>query len=90
MEGLKGKALTGKYNVTTFRLATFLGCLLATAVAGSTEPAELGVTLPHEHLLLDFTGATQGPGYGSGGCSADELVGLKLEIGNLGKIRQFP
>jgi hypothetical protein len=33
-----------------------------------------------------------GPGYGSssGGCSADELAGLKLEIENLGKIRQFP
>ena len=62
------------------------------AVLGPMEPGQLGVTLPHEHLLLDFTGATMGPGYGSssGGCSADELAGLKLEIENLGKIRQFP
>ena len=62
------------------------------AVLGPMEPGQLGVTLPHEHLLLDYTGATMGPGYGSssGGCSADELAGLKLEIENLGKIRQFP
>lgn len=50
------------------------------------EPSELGVTLPHEHLLLDFTGAMCDPRY----CSFDEVAGLKLEIQNLGKIRQYP
>ena len=50
------------------------------------EPGQLGVTLPHEHLLLDFTDATMDPGY----CRAEELAMLKLEMQNLGKIRQFP
>ncbi|CAI8030938.1 Phosphotriesterase-related protein [Geodia barretti] len=55
-------------------------------VLGPMEPGQLGVTLPHEHLLLDFTDATMDPGY----CRADELAMLKLEMQNLGKIRQFP
>ena len=56
------------------------------AVLGPMEPGQLGVTLPHEHLLLDFTGAVTDPDY----VSPDQLAGLKLEIQNLGKIRQFP
>ena len=49
------------------------------------EPRELGVTLPHEHLLLDFTGAKRHPRY-----CPDDISELEFKIGNLGKIRQFP
>ena len=61
-------------------------CAYNYIVAGPVEPSQLGVTLPHEHILLDFTGAIMDPGY----CSPDELSGLKLTMKNLGKIRQFP
>jgi phosphotriesterase-related protein len=50
------------------------------------EPRELGVTLPHEHLLLDFTGAKMHPRY----CSPDDVSELEFKMENLGKIRQFP
>ena len=51
---------------------------------GPVEPAELGVTLPHEHLLLDFTAAKRDP------CYCSDIAGLEFKIENLGKIRQFP
>ena len=60
---------------------------LYTVVLGPKDPSELGVTLPHEHLLLDFTAATSDPVY----CSADTVASLKVDVlENLGKIRQFP
>ena len=31
-------------------------------VRGSIEPDEMGITLPHEHLIFDFTGWLRAPG----------------------------
>ena len=55
-------------------------------VLGPMDPSDLGVTLPHEHLLLDFTVALMDPEY----CRANDLIDLELKMENLGKIRQFP
>lgn len=52
---------------------------------GTVSPQELGVTLPHEHLLLDFTVATMPPTYG---CC--DLANTEIVMQNLGKIRQYP
>ena len=60
-------------------------CYIYPAVLGPVPPAELGVTLPHEHLLLDFTVACMPPTYGS-----HSLTDADLILTNLGKIRQYP
>ena len=56
-----------------------------TEVLGVKEPNELGVVLPHEHMLLNFDGAVMKPEYGP-----DNLAELSFDLKNLGKIRQFP
>ena len=56
------------------------------AVLGVKEPEELGVVLPHEHVLLNFEGAVKKPEYGEDG----DMAKLSFEMKNLGKIRQFP
>ena len=54
-------------------------------VLGARLPEELGITLPHEHLLLDFTKAMRKPEYNP--CCMENL---QFTMRNLGKIRQFP
>lgn len=44
------------------------------------------MVLPHEHLLMDFTGAGREAEYGL----KTNLYDLNFELKNLGKIRQFP
>ena len=57
-------------------------------VLGLVSPDELGVVLPHEHLLLDFGNAwtPKPPEYGDTG----DIKDLPLTIENLGAIRQYP
>lgn len=55
-------------------------------MTGAIGPVELGVVLPHEHMLLDFQKALQPPEYGT----PTDLSDLTFELRNLGKIRQFP
>lgn len=61
---------------------------LFNTVCGPKEPSELGVVLPHEQPMCDFTGLFQdpGPGFGSG----ESLANLNMQMSNLGKIRQYP
>lgn len=54
-------------------------------VLGVKLPEELGITLPHEHLLLDFTKALRNPEY-----VTDCMGDLQFTMRNLGRIRQFP
>ena len=49
------------------------------------SPTELGVTLPHEHLLLDMTACITPVTYGN-----LPLTDLDLVLHNMGKIRRFP
>ena len=55
------------------------------AVLGPMDPSELGQTLTHEHLVLDFRQAATKPEYGP-----DNLTDLEMKMENLGKIRHFP
>lgn len=59
---------------------------LTHAVLGPMDPSDLGVTLTHEHLLLDFVKATElkTKDY------VDKLTDLDLQMNNLGKIRHYP
>ena len=59
--------------------------ILPHTVLGPMDPSELGRTLTHEHLVLDFRGAAMKPEYGP-----DNPVDLELKMENLGKIRHFP
>ena len=56
------------------------------AVLGPMDPSDLGVTLTHEHLLLDFVKATElrTKDY------VDKLADLDLQMKNLGKIQHYP
>ena len=54
-------------------------------VLGPVDPGDLGITLTHEHLLLEYGTALMKPQYGP-----DDLADLELKMENLGKIRQFP
>ena len=56
-------------------------------VQGPIDPANLGVTLTHEHLLLNFEKALQRPSYL--GASTD-LTDLEFSLENVGIIRQYP
>ena len=58
---------------------------ISPAVLGPVPPDELGVTLPHEHLLVDMTAIMIPPNYGS-----QPMTDLELALHNMGKIRQFP
>ena len=49
------------------------------------DPCELGMTLPHEHLAVDFSSHILKPEYIS-----DNLEELEVAMENLGKIRHFP
>ena len=55
-------------------------------VLGWVDPGVLGITLPHEQLLLDLRKLYCKPRYGP----ADSLTSLDLRLENLGKIKQFP
>ncbi|XP_074642034.1 N-acetyltaurine hydrolase-like [Tubulanus polymorphus] len=55
-------------------------------VLGSIEPSKLGITLPHEHLSIDFDKMYIPP-------NADEVAGIQncsWELANVGWIRQNP
>ena len=53
---------------------------------GPVFPGDLGVTLSHEHLLLDFSSALKScTEYGN-----DDLSDLDFTVKNLGKIRRYP
>ena len=54
---------------------------------GAIDPADLGVTLTHEHLFLIFEKALQRPSYL--GASTD-LIDLEFSLENVGIIRQYP
>ena len=56
------------------------------SVLGLISPDELGVVLPHEHLLLDFRLALRDPEYDG----YSSLTDLEFKLENLGKIRQYP
>ena len=92
MDSLKGKVLTGISITRCYKIcdkysvAVYVTIITDTAVLGPRQPSELGVTLTHEHLLLDYTVGITQPRY----CSAEQVRGLKMEMKNLGKIRQFP
>lgn len=55
-------------------------------MTGAIDPKDLGVVLPHEHMLLDFQFAAKEAEYGT----QKNLSDLTFELKNLGKIRQFP
>jgi len=62
-------------------------CVIASfsIVTGLIDPDNLGVTLTHEHILLDFSTALLKPDFG------DEcLENLDIKMENLGKIRHYP
>ena len=54
-------------------------------VLGPMAPTELGMTLTHEHLILDYSTKIMKPRY-----VPDNLRDLILKMENLGKIRHFP
>ena len=56
--------------------------LLLHVVTGLCEAGDLGVVLPHEHMLLNFQGASTPAEYGLD----RELSDLTFELKNLGKI----
>ena len=59
---------------------------LTHAVLGPMDPSEVGVTLTHEHLLLDFVKASKlkTKDY------VDKLTDLDFQMNNLGKIQHYP
>lgn len=54
-------------------------------MTGLIDPENLGVTLTHEHILLDFSTVLLKPDY-----SDDCLETLDVRMENLGKIRHYP
>ena len=53
---------------------------------GPVSPQDVGVTLSHEHLLLDFTSALKSrTEYGD-----DDLSDLDFILWNMEKIRRYP
>lgn len=66
--------------------SSFLHSTLTHAVLGPMDPSELGITLTHEHLLLDFVKASElrTKDY------VDKLTDLDFQMNNLGKIRHYP
>ena len=61
---------------------------LFSLVCGPKEPDELGVVLPHEQPMCDLRNLFKEPELGFGG--GESLADLKLQICNLGKVRQYP
>lgn len=66
-------------------------------VLGSVDPAELGVSLPHEHLLIDISPALLGAASGNAPTDRDsfgsteldeELLHAPMRMDNLDKIRR--
>ena len=55
-------------------------------VLGPVDPSDLGLTLTHEHLLVDFRKGFLPPPPGND----DSLSDLRLSMENLGAIRRFP
>ena len=55
------------------------------SVLGTIKPDELGVTLTHEHLCIDYDKAFFQPWAGD-----HDKTNLQFELKNLGWIRQFP
>ena len=57
------------------------------AVLGRVPPSDLGVVLPHEHILVDFSkGLVPHPLLRDGRAPLD----LPITMDNLGFIRRFP
>ena len=54
---------------------------------GAIDPADLGVTLTHEHLLLLFDKAIQPTALNP---SSTDLTDVEFSLENLGNIRQYP
>ena len=48
-------------------------------------PSDLGVTLSHEHLILDMSAKEMKPQY-----IPDNFKDLEMKMENLGKIRCYP
>lgn len=71
------------FSEITAILCSFLSTLQP--VLGPLDPGDLGVTLTHEHLLMDYTKSLKSPEYGP-----DNLADLEMKMENLGKIRHFP
>ena len=61
-----------------------LSLLRVHSVLGPVAPEELGITLTHEHLLIQYTKSFTMPGYIS------DISDLELKMENLGRIRQYP
>ena len=57
------------------------------AVLGPVDPSNLGVTLTHEHILLEFTEAMT---FRIEDYVSDNLTDLDFQMNNLGKIRHYP
>ena len=53
---------------------------------GAINPVDLGVTLTHEHLLLQFDKALQKSSY----TGTTDLSDLEFTLENVGNIRQYP
>jgi len=68
--GIPGKAETGRGRIMT--------------VLGPIDPSTMGVTLPHEHVLVDFVGAEQAS---PARYNADEVI--KTALPHLRRIREL-
>ena len=66
----------------TFKLKSLL---LHFIVLGLIEPNQLGVTLTHEHLCIDYAKAFFQPWAGD-----EDKIENDFQLKNLGWIRQFP
>jgi len=80
--GDKGKIITGAVmnNICSIPYG------LLFIVLGPIDPADLGVTLTHEHLLFQFEVALQSSSY----LGTTDLTELDFNLENLGSIRQYP
>ena len=58
---------------------------LSIAVLGLINPTDIGVTLTHEHLSMNYAFAHREPSVG-----ADNNVDKPLTLPNLGWVRQYP
>ena len=82
-----GKFLQVSFYSKRSQYSSLLSRSVALHVAtGPCEARDLGVVLPHEHMLLNFQGATTPAEYGV----ERGLSDLTFELKNLGKIRHFP
>ena len=69
-------------------------CLIFPSVLGPVDASQLGVVLPHEHILVDFTrGVVEHPLEGTTAAEKEKeerIKNLELTMENQGLIRRFP